>query len=153
MKISSILGHSKKSTNFNYDLVLNELNKDYNINGITRIGFTDKGYEVFIVTDDDLLSDIPHFHYRKKKKGKPNEFHTCIKITDVGYYHHLGNEDRLNKNQIDDLIKFLNFKPLNTKHFKSNWELLLFSWNTQNNNIIVNHNLEIPNYNKLIYFK
>ena len=149
MKISSILGHSKKSANFNYDLVLNELNKDYNISGITRIGFTDKGYEVFIVTDDDLLSDIPHFHYRKKKKGKPNEFHTCIKLDKAEYYHHNDNEDKLNKKQIENLIDFLNSKPLNTKHFKSNWELLLFIWNTQNNNIIVNHNLEIPDYNKL----
>ncbi len=145
-----IKGHQKNLLiNFNYDWVLKELNKDNDINGITRIGFTDKGYEVVIVTDDDLLSDVPHFHYRKKKKGKPNEFHTCIKITDVGYYHHIGNEDKLNKEQINDLINFLNSKPLKTKYFKNNWELLLFIWNSQNKDIQINDNLKMPDYHNL----
>ena len=78
--MSFIKGHIKDLVNFNYDWVLNELNKDNNILGISRIGFTDDGYEVFIVTDDDLLSDVPHFHYRKKEKNKANKFHTCIRF-------------------------------------------------------------------------
>lgn len=144
-----IKGHPKALANFNYSWVLNELNKDYDIRGITRIGFTNKGYEVLIVTDDDLLSNIPHFHYRKKQKGKPNEFHTCIKLISAEYYHHIGDENILDDNQIEDLIKFLNSKPLNNKHFKSNWEFLLFSWNSQNENLQINDQLKMPSYNRL----
>ena len=82
-------------------------------------------------------------------KGKSNEFHTCIKFDSPKYYHHIGNEDILNKKQLDNLIIFLSSKPLNTKHFKSNWELLLFIWNTQNKNIKIDDKLKMPNYNRL----
>ena len=61
-----------KKEAFTYDFVLKDLNKDYH-SSYGRIGFTDDGYEVFIVTDDYMLSDIPHFHYRKKEKGNKLE--------------------------------------------------------------------------------
>ncbi len=135
----------KEINTFNYDFVLNELNKDYNIEGIDRIGFTNKGYEVFIVTDDDVLSDIPHFHYRRKEKGKPCCFHTCIRIDKAEYYKHTGNEDILSIEQIKDLIKFLNSKSSYDK-LSNNWEKILISWNSQNENINVDYNLKMPNY-------
>lgn len=134
---------------FNYEWVLNELNKDYNIEGIDRIGFTDDGYEIFIVTDDYKLSDVPHFHYRKKEKGRKMSFHTCIRLDKAEYYHHTWNEDVLNDNQKENLIKFLSSKP-KYDDFNTNWELLKFSWNHQNKyQMFLEKELEMPNYNNL----
>ena len=131
---------------FNYEWLLNELNKDYDIEGIDRIGFTDDGYEVFIVTDDYMLSEVPHFHYRKKEKGKKMEFHTCIRLDKVEYYHHIGNEDILSDMQKENLMKFLKSSSKN-KRCKNNWERLICSWNHQNNyKMVVDKNLTIPDY-------
>lgn len=134
---------------FNYKWLLNELNKDFDIERIDRIGFTDDGYEVFIVTDDYMLSDVPHFHYRKKEKGKKMEFHTCIRLDKTEYYHHIGNEDILNDMQKKKLMNFLKSSSKN-KRYKNNWERLICSWNHQNNyKLVVEKNLIIPDYTKL----
>lgn len=134
---------------FNYDWVLNELNKDFDIEGIDRIGFIDDGYEVFIVTDDYMLSDAPHFHYRKKEKGKKMKFHTCIRLDKAEYYYHTGNEDILSDTQKQSLMKFLKSSSKN-KRYKNNWERLICSWNHQNDyKIVVDENLIIPDYTKL----
>lgn len=135
---------------FNYNWVLNELNKDYDIEGIDRIGFTDDGYEVLIVTDDYMLSEVPHFHYRKKEKGKKMEFHTCIRLDKAEYYHHTGNEDILSDTQKENLINFLSSKRKSKKYNWTYWEHLIMSWNHQNNyNMVVDENLIIPDYTKL----
>lgn len=149
--MARICGQSNKGKNwFNYDFVLNELSKDYDIEGIDRIGFTDDGYEIFVVTDDDILSDVPHFHYRKKEKGKACEFHTCIRFDKPEYYHHLGNEDTLNSEQKENLIKFLMTKDKKIgKNKFTNWEWLILSWNSQNNEIKIADDLIVPNYKKL----
>ena len=140
---------SKDQDDFSYEWVLKELNKDCDIEGICRIGFTDDGYEVFVVMDDDVLSDVPHFHYRKKAKGKPCEFHACIRYDKAEYYHHIGKENTLNNEQKENLIIFLNSKPKNWKNkIATNWELLLFIWNTQNDTKI-DYNLSMPDYKKL----
>ena len=147
--MSFIKGHIKNLVNFDYNWVLNELNKDNDIMGISRIGFTDDDYEVFIVTDDDFLSDVPHFHYRKKGKNEINEFHTCIRFDEAKYYHHQGNEDYLNLKQINNLIKFLNSTP-KYGNFTNNWEEMLFIWNTQNEKLYIKEDLAIPNYKNYI---
>lgn len=146
--MSVIFRKSKNNIDFNYDWVLGQLDKDYDIEGMDRCGFTDDGYEIFVVTDDDVLSDIPHFHYRKKEKGKICEFHTCIRYDNAEYYYHIGNENTLNNDQKENLIKFLNYKPKYGNKFTTNWELLKFKWNTQNKTQI-NWNLLIPDYNNL----
>ena len=134
---------------FNYNWVLNELNKDYDIEGIDRIGFTDDGYEVFIVTDDHMLSDVPHFHYRKKEKDKKMEFHTCIRLGKAEYYHHIGNEDILSDAQKENLMKFLQ-RFSGNKRYQDNWSYMLSSWNHQNcYKMVVDENLIIPDYTKL----
>lgn len=135
---------------FNYDWVLGQLSKDWNIEGIDRIGFTDDGYEVFIVTDDYKISDIPHFHYRKKEKGKECEFHTCIRFDKPEYYHHIGNEDILNNEQKGNLINFLMAKPKYFDCSKTNWEELIMCWNHQNDyKVEINEDLKMPDYREL----
>ncbi len=137
-----------KKEAFTYDFVLKDLNKDYH-SSYGRIGFTDDGYEVFIVTDDYMLSDIPHFHYRKKEKGKKMSFHTCIRLDKAEYYHHTGNEDVLSDTQKENLMKFLQKLGRNIR-YQNNWEYMLFSWNHENNyKMVVDEDLEMPNYTKL----
>lgn len=134
---------------FNYNWVLNELNKDFDIEGIDRIGFTDDCYEVFIVTDDYMLSDVPHFHYRRKEKNKKMEFHTCIRLDKAEYYNHTGNEDVLSDTQKENLMKFLQEFSKN-KRYQDNWKYMLSSWNHQNRyKIVIDENLAIPNYMEL----
>lgn len=140
----------KKVETFNYDWVLKNLNKDYDIEGMDRIGFTDDGYEVFIVTDDYKLSEIPHFHYRKKEKGKICEFHTCIRFDCPEYYHHIGNEDVLDDKQKENLIKFLNDQCKIKKSNWTNFEELIMSWNHQNGySVCVREEIPMPNYMEL----
>lgn len=133
---------------FTYEWVLEELSKDYDIEGIDRIGFTDDGYEVFVVTDDYKLSNIPHFHYRKKENGKPCEFHTCIRFDKAEYYHHIGNEDVLNDKQKEELVKFLTTKCENNSW--THWQLAIMKWNHQNDyKLEIDYDLTIPNYQNL----
>lgn len=135
---------------FCYDWVLKQLNKDTDIQGIDRIGFTDDGYELFIVTDDFLLSDIPHFHYRKKEKGKPCEFHTCIRFDKPEYYFHTCNEMLLNDKQKESLLRFLRTKYNSKKYSCTYWERLIMSWNHQNDYVVcVLEDAPIPDYRKL----
>lgn len=147
---SSINCQNKYENWFNYNWVLNELTKDFDIEGIDRIGFTSDGYEVFIVTDDYMLSNIPHFHYCKKDKGQKIKFHTCIRFDKAKYYYHLGNEDNLNASQKKNLIKFLNSKPQYFSNLETNWERAIFSWNHQNDyKNVIEDNLPMPNYMEL----
>lgn len=140
----------KYNNRFNYKWVLNELSKDYDIEGIDRIGFTDDGYEVFIVTDDYMLSDVPHFHYRKKEKGKIMEFHTCIRFDKAEYYHHTRKEDILSDTQKENLMKFFQ-RFSGNKRYQDNWSYMLSSWNHQNcYKMVVDENLTIPDYTKLV---
>ncbi len=129
--------------------VLKELNKDYHSN-YDRIGFTDDGYEVLIVTEEYKVSDVPHFHYRKKEFGKKMEFHTCIKIDKAEYYHHTGDENILSSEQKENLVKFLKSKCKSTICDWNHWERLINSWNHQNDyKIEVDENLPMPDYKKL----
>ena len=140
----------KYDNGVNYDWVLNELNKDFDSEGMARIGFTEEGYEVFIVTDDYRLSDSPHFHYRKKEKDKKMSFHTCIQFDQAKYYHHTKNEDILNDSQKENLINFLNSKPNYFNNLNTYWDLLKFSWNHQNDyKMIIDEDLEMPDYRNL----
>ena len=150
MDIVDIANIGSQEETFNYNWVLNELNKDYDIDGMARIGFTNDGYEVLIITDDYKLSDVPHFHYRKKEKNKKMEFHTCIRFDKAEYYHHIGDEDVLNNEQIKNLIEFLSSKHKSNKRFRDNWEYALSSWNDQNDyKFEINEDLKIPNYMNL----
>lgn len=134
---------------FSYDWVINDLNKDFDIECMDRIGVTDDGYEVFTITDDYKLSSVPHFHYRKKEKGKPCLFHTCIRFDKPEYYYHTGKEDALNETQKDNLIKFLRKKRDSKKYNWTYWEQLIMSWNHQNNYKVCVDDLPMPDYMEL----
>lgn len=109
---------------------------------MARIGFTDDGFEVYINTDDG--GNVPHFHYRS---GRYPDFknHTCIEIKDAKYFHHDGKEAVLSSKQRKDLVKFLKSKN-KSKGFDTNWDRLLADWNSNNSNMEVDENQEMPNY-------
>lgn len=119
-----------------------------NIEGMARVGFTSDSYEVYVNTDDS--GKIPHFHYRLKNDW--NKFHTCIKIECPEYFLHTGKESVLNSKQIRSLIRFLK-SPVSLSQyrekFSSNFELIIFLWNINNSDVIVNPEMRIPDYYQL----
>lgn len=119
-----------------------------NIEGVARVRFASDSYEVYVNTDDG--GKIPHFHYRLKNDW--NKFHKCIKIESPEYFHHTGKESVLNSKQIRSLIRFLK-SPVSlsqyTKKFSNNFELIIFLWNINNSDVIVDPETKIPYYYQL----
>ena len=116
--------------------------KDYT--EMARIGFTNDNYEIYINTDDP--GKTAHFHYRKAKDWKA--FHTCIQIEKAKYFHHGNKQDVLNSKQKKELVNFLQAESKN-KRFKTNWEYLVSMWNDNNSDVIIDENIEMPDYNLL----
>lgn len=119
-----------------------------NIEGMARIGFTPDNYEVYVNTDDGRK--IPHFHYRLKTDW--NKFHTCIQIEKPEYFHHTEKESVLNSKQIRSLIRFLKSPVALSQYaekFSSNFELIIFLWNINNSDVIVDPETKIPDYYQL----
>lgn len=119
-----------------------------NIEGMARIGFTPDNYEVYVNTDDG--GKIPHLHYRLKTDW--NKFHTCIQIEKPEYFHHTGKESVLNSKQIRSLIRFLKSPVALSQYaekFSSNFELIIFLWNINNSDVIVDPETKIPDYYQL----
>lgn len=119
-----------------------------NIEGMARVGFTSDSYEVYVNTDDG--GKIPHFHYRLKNDW--NKFHICIKIESPEYFLHTGKESLLNSKQIRSLIRFLKSSVSLSQYsekFSNNFELIIFLWNINNSDVIVDPETKIPDYYQL----
>lgn len=112
-----------------------------------------KGYTIFLTNDLSYLN-VP----RENAEYKEFSIHENVvktgtlnwnRVDKAEYYNHIGNENILNDNQKENLIKFLSSKP-KYDNFNTNWELLIFSWEHQNNSqTSMNEILTIPNYTKL----
>lgn len=102
-------------------------------------------YKVFVNGSE---GSIPHFHiWDDATNGK--EFHTCICIKDVEYFHHTGKEGVLNSNQKEKLMEFLKKEPQN-KRYRNHWEYICSMWNDNNGTqTYVDENSDIPDYTKL----
>ena len=122
--------------------------RNQDIEVMARVGFTSDSYEVYVNTDDG--GKIPHFHYRLKNDWR--KFHTCIKIEAPEYFHHTGKESVLNSKQISSLICFLK-SPVSlsqySEKFSNNFELIIFLWNINNSDVIVDLETKIPDYYNL----
>ena len=119
-----------------------------------RVCSVGEDLEILYFWDD--AAPIPHFHIVDKQTfGK--HFHTCIKIESPEYYHytieqyeyfhHNGQEGKLNDEQCTILIDVLN----QVEHFDTctNWEYLLHAWNTNNPKHEVDIHTPMPNYKNL----
>ena len=109
---------------------------------MATIGNMDNTLCVIIRMND--AGNIPHFHVMDRSTlGR--QFHTCIKIETPEYFHHTGKEDILNSKQRKSLVEFL--QSSNRKGTK--WEMLVDLWNINNSTMLVDDNIEMPDYTKL----
>ena len=109
---------------------------------MATIGNMDNTLCIIIRMND--AGNIPHFHIIDRST-LGSKFHTCIKIETPEYFHHTGKEDILNSKQRKSLVEFL--KSSHRKGTK--WEMLVDLWNINNSTIIVDDNIDMPDYTKL----
>lgn len=114
---------------------------------MARVGITEDNLDIIIRTDDP--GKIPHFHIidRSNKDKKNNE--GCIRIDRAKYFSHGGKTMTLNSQQRKHLVKFLNKAPEKSKHYRTNWELLVDMWNLNNSDVQIPEGTEMPDYTKL----
>ena len=84
---------------------------------------------------------IPHFHFYR---GKDRKFGGCIILNEAKYFPHDHHNDKLNKSEINDLLKYLksNDPDLNI----SNWKVIIDYWNRQNPRFTIPIDSPIPPY-------
>lgn len=90
---------------------------------MARVGITEDNLDIIIRTDDP--GKIPHFHIidRNNKDERNNE--GCIRIDKAEYFSHGNKTTTLNSHQRKQLVKFLNETPAKSKHYETNWDLLV----------------------------
>lgn len=110
------------------------------IEGCSRIGFTKNGFEIYVNTDDSIK--VPHFHVRIQSEGIIF-YHFCLSIKDFDYVFHSDEDTIPLDSKIKEIVEFLKEKNKYTN--MTNWELLIHTWNQQNND-----NLEISNISNII---
>lgn len=106
---------------------------------MATIGNMDNTLCIIIRMND--AGNIPHFHIMDRST-LGSKFHTCIKIETPEYFHHTGKEDILNSKQRKSLVEFL--KSSHRKGTK--WEMLVDLWNINNSTMIVDDNIDMPDY-------
>lgn len=120
------------------------------LNEMAEIGSFGKSkkldFVVFIWSRDPGF--IPHFHIGDSETyPKCTKFQTCLKIESPEYFPHGGKyTDRLNSNQLEQLIEFLKTED---EEGESNWKFLLRTWNRNSSKMKVEINQEIPDYTLL----
>ncbi len=114
---------------------------------MARVGITEDNLDIIIRTDDP--GKIPHFHIidRNNKDKRPNE--GCIRIDKAEYFSHGNKTMTLNSQQRRQLVKFLNIAPDKSKHYSTNWDLLVDMWNLNNSDIQIPEGTEMPDYTQL----
>ena len=114
---------------------------------MARVGITEDNLDIIIRTDDP--GKIPHFHIvdRSSKDERNNE--GCIRIDKAEYFSHSNKTMTLNSQQRKQLVKFLNEAPDKSKHYSTNWDLLVDMWNLNNSDIQIPEGTEMPDYTQL----
>jgi uncharacterized protein with HEPN domain len=147
-EINRVVESSIKVRTYRYPKRNSETKKHQDIYGMSRIGYTNDSYEIYVNTDDG--GNIPHFHYRDPNNWQ--RFHTCICIETAEYFHHGNEQDILNHRQKRQLSDFMNRSVSIHRYsgsFKNNWDLICFLWDINNSNISVSDTTELPDYNQL----
>lgn len=91
----------------------------------------------------------PHIHIWDDDTNG-HEFHTCVCLTKIEYFHHDGKEDVLTQKQKEFLVKFLKSECVKNKRYKTNWEYALSMWNDNNTDKTqVDENSEVLDYTLL----
>lgn len=123
------------------------IREEQSLKEMAKIGSIDKqvgktgGYEIWIYTNDP--GNKPHFHIVNEEKN----FSCCVRIDVAEYFIYLGEEDTLNSALKKSLVYFLK-----SKHRKlpiTNWEYLCACWEDNNSNMLLDDDLQMPNYLEL----
>lgn len=117
-------------------------------NDTSRIGFFSDGeYEVYVQTDNNRG---PSFRIRDTET-LGNYFHTCLKIKIPSYSWNFPELNFMTNKMKKDLVEFLNSKPPQKKYvsFSTFWEKLIYEWNENNPNNLVDEEQPMPDYRKL----
>lgn len=101
-----------------------------------------KNYTIIVWTNDN--GNIPHFHI-VDSGTLGSQFHTCVQIEKPEYFHHTGKEGVLNSKERKELIKFFQ-SPDPDEVFGTNWDVLLYEWNKNNNRKKISRNTGMPDY-------
>lgn len=103
-------------------------------------------FKVFII---DGNRNEPHIHiWDDNTNGQ--EFHTCVCLTKIEYFHHDGSENVLTPKQKESLVKFLKSECVKNRRYKTNWEYALSMWNDNNQDkILVDEDSEVLDYTLL----
>lgn len=118
-----------------------QLNEKQGLIEMAKIGEI-KNYTIIVWTNDN--GNIPHFHIVDSNTlGK--QFHTCVQIEKPEYFHHTGKEDTLNSKEKKELIKFFQASDPD-EVFGTNWDVLLYEWNKNNNRKRISRDTEMPDY-------
>ena len=120
-------------------------NLNNNLEEMARIGSYDE-VEVVVFTNDP--GKIPHFHIRDIVT-RGSIFHSCVRIDKAEYFKHTEKEDILNSKDKKDLVKFLKEKTNSKIFIGTNWQLLLYMWNLNNSDVIIDEDTAMPEYNNL----
>lgn len=103
-------------------------------------------FKVFVNGDN---GSIPHLHIWDNDTNG-NQFHTCVCLNKVEYFHHTGKENILSAEQKVCLVEFLKDKCNKNKRYKTNWEYALSMWNDNNTDKIqVDETSDILDYTEL----
>ena len=107
-------------------------------------------YEIYVNTDDS--GKIPHFHFRTINDWK--KFHSCIRIDSARYFLHSNKDDRLNAKQKKELQHFMQ-EPASANIYDetgnkiNNWQYICILWNGNNSDVMIERNIEQPDYSQL----
>lgn len=103
-------------------------------------------FKVFVTGNEE---DEPHIHvWDDNTNGQ--EFHTCVCLTKIEYFHHDGSEDVLTPKQKESLVKFLKSECTKNRRYKTNWEYALSMWNDNNQDkILVDEDSEVLDFTLL----
>lgn len=85
-------------------------------------------FKVFVNGGD---GNVPHMHIWDDDTNG-HQFHTCVCLKEIKYFHHDGKESVLDKKQKESLVEFLKSACVKNKRYKTNWEYTLSMWNDNN---------------------
>lgn len=142
LKSDEFIENHNTSDNNDYNVIYEMAYVGYFGDKNVKDGSIPQTFKVFV---NGKEGNIPHFHVLDDNTdGK--EFHTCVCINKVEYFHHTGEEDSFDSKQKKKLIEFLKTSPKNSR-YKTHFEYICSMWNDNNpTQIQVDENSDIPNY-------
>lgn len=144
IKANEHIGESLRDKN-GYDAIYEMASVGYFGDKNVKDGSVPQKFKVFV---NGKEGPVPHFHvWDDDTDGQ--EFHTCVCINKVEYFHHTGKEDSFDSKQKKKLMEFLKASP-NNPRYKTHFEYICSMWNDNNpTQTKVDENADIPNYIEL----